>query len=182
MHEGYTKVSRSLVTPFPLWITRARSRVYKSATKAIAGGLSRTSAIGMQFCRQTGIARTNSAPLSVKAEAPMAQPLYPPDPLFPRKGLCYNLRAVERAAKAGATSVHPENQGVQPEPGVSISLEPAPGGAEPKANGVSPEKESAAPHEDASRYCPVCSQRLTSRRCKLICTVCGYYMSCADYY
>ena len=40
----------------------------------------------------------------------------------------------------------------------------------------------AAPHEDASRFCPVCSQRLTSRRCKLICTVCGYYMSCADYY
>ncbi|MGB9466880.1 MAG: hypothetical protein WBR10_17365 [Candidatus Acidiferrum sp.] len=36
--------------------------------------------------------------------------------------------------------------------------------------------------EDASRYCPVCSQRLESRRCKLICAVCGYYMSCADYY
>jgi hypothetical protein len=36
--------------------------------------------------------------------------------------------------------------------------------------------------EDASRYCPVCSQRLESRRCKLICLVCGYYMSCADYY
>ena len=36
--------------------------------------------------------------------------------------------------------------------------------------------------EDASRYCPVCSQRLESRRCKLICNVCGYYMSCADYY
>ncbi|PYT50461.1 MAG: hypothetical protein DMG44_06180 [Acidobacteria bacterium] len=36
--------------------------------------------------------------------------------------------------------------------------------------------------EDASRYCPVCSQRLESRRCKLICPVCGYYMSCADYY
>jgi len=37
-------------------------------------------------------------------------------------------------------------------------------------------------HEDASRFCPVCSQRLESRRCKLICNVCGYYMSCADYY
>jgi hypothetical protein len=37
-------------------------------------------------------------------------------------------------------------------------------------------------NEDASRYCPVCSQRLESRRCKLICPVCGYYMSCADYY
>jgi len=36
--------------------------------------------------------------------------------------------------------------------------------------------------EDPSRYCPVCSQRLESRRCKLICSVCGYYMSCADYY
>ena len=37
-------------------------------------------------------------------------------------------------------------------------------------------------HEDVSRYCPVCSQRLESKRCKLICPVCGYYMSCADYY
>ncbi|HXM97811.1 MAG TPA: hypothetical protein VN982_04995 [Candidatus Dormibacteraeota bacterium] len=36
--------------------------------------------------------------------------------------------------------------------------------------------------EDVSRYCPVCSQRLESRRCKLVCGVCGYYMSCADYY
>jgi len=42
--------------------------------------------------------------------------------------------------------------------------------------------EPAARTEDASRYCPVCSQRLESRRCKLICPVCGYYMSCADYY
>jgi hypothetical protein len=36
--------------------------------------------------------------------------------------------------------------------------------------------------EDPSRYCPVCSQRLESRRCKLVCPLCGYYMSCADYY
>jgi hypothetical protein len=35
--------------------------------------------------------------------------------------------------------------------------------------------------EDALRYCPVCSKRLESWRCKLICNVCGYYMSCADY-
>jgi hypothetical protein len=31
-------------------------------------------------------------------------------------------------------------------------------------------------------HCPVCNQRLISRRCKLICERCGYYMSCADYY
>ena len=41
---------------------------------------------------------------------------------------------------------------------------------------------SVAEHEDASRFCPVCSRRLESRRCKLVCDVCGYYMSCADYY
>lgn len=40
----------------------------------------------------------------------------------------------------------------------------------------------AEPIEDACRYCPVCSQRLESKRCKLVCHVCGYYMSCADYY
>jgi len=40
----------------------------------------------------------------------------------------------------------------------------------------------ATVYEDVSRYCPVCSQRLESRRCKLLCPVCGYYMSCADYY
>jgi hypothetical protein len=60
--------------------------------------------------------------------------------------------------------------------------------AEEKGRAVPPE-ESAASHfpvtagsEDASRFCPVCSQRLESRRCKLICNVCGYFMSCADYY
>ncbi len=31
-------------------------------------------------------------------------------------------------------------------------------------------------------YCPVCSRRLTERKCKLLCEQCGYYMSCADYY
>jgi len=31
-------------------------------------------------------------------------------------------------------------------------------------------------------YCPICSTRLTERKCKLFCEKCGYYMSCADYY
>jgi hypothetical protein len=31
-------------------------------------------------------------------------------------------------------------------------------------------------------YCPVCSTRLSARKCKLFCEKCGYYMSCADYY
>jgi hypothetical protein len=39
-----------------------------------------------------------------------------------------------------------------------------------------------APVDHHCQICPTCSHRLTSRRCKLICTHCGYYMSCADYY
>ena len=36
--------------------------------------------------------------------------------------------------------------------------------------------------EPAMLYCPVCSERLLSSRCKLVCQRCGYFMSCADYY
>ena len=36
--------------------------------------------------------------------------------------------------------------------------------------------------EEPMMYCPVCSRRLTARKCKLFCETCGYYMSCADYY
>ena len=35
---------------------------------------------------------------------------------------------------------------------------------------------------DPMLYCPVCSKRLSERKCKLLCERCGYYMSCADYY
>lgn len=32
------------------------------------------------------------------------------------------------------------------------------------------------------QICPTCSHTLEGHRCKLVCTHCGYYMSCADYY
>jgi hypothetical protein len=38
------------------------------------------------------------------------------------------------------------------------------------------------PSEPPMLYCPVCSERLTQSRCKLVCEKCGYFMSCADYY
>jgi hypothetical protein len=40
----------------------------------------------------------------------------------------------------------------------------------------------AAPVEHHCQICPNCAHRLTGHGCKLVCTQCGYYMSCADYY
>ena len=107
--------------------------------------------------------------------------------------MCYNHRAVEGAWKQ-------ERVSVRPKPADVVSPETVPPQDDPKetargfARFATPEDvdppgvaESVdgfeiATNEDASWYCPVCSQRLESRRCKLICAVCGYYMSCADYY
>jgi hypothetical protein len=49
-----------------------------------------------------------------------------------------------------------------------------------ESNGVTRETEGQQA-EFASEYCPRCSSRLVPQRCKLICSSCGYYMSCSDY-
>jgi hypothetical protein len=107
--------------------------------------------------------------------------------LFPWQGLCYNHRAVERARNQEAPSV-----GLKRDAEVVFSqATSAPHDLQrvgidqnqaATSEQLSPERVALPLGEDASRYCPVCSQRLESRRCKLICPECGYYMSCADYY
>ena len=71
--------------------------------------------------------------------------------------------------------------GVRPEPGWYNHFN-----VEQRDAGNSTERDAQparSPQEDEPMlWCPVCSQRLTSRKCKLLCTNCGYYMSCADYY
>jgi len=47
---------------------------------------------------------------------------------------------------------------------------------------AAPSSASQSKPEEPMLYCPVCSTRLTERKCKLICEKCGYYLSCADYY
>jgi hypothetical protein len=99
---------------------------------------------------------------------------------------------VERARKQEAASVQPKREGVAfPEAVAPHAPETA---ADERRSAVVVGVDgfavagdfnqfaAVAGSEDISRYCPVCSQRLESRRCKLICPQCGYYMSCADYY
>src|SRR6266478_2390547 len=89
-----------------------------------------------------------------------------PFPIPYSLALCYNRRAVERAAKWELARVH-----IDPAQAAAESVAPLQG-----------RPSLVAGTEDPSRYCPVCSQRLELRRCKLLCSACGYYMSCADYY
>jgi hypothetical protein len=80
--------------------------------------------------------------------------------------MCYNRRAVKQDGK--------QEMALRDSWGAAIAETPVQGAAAGTAK--------AEMQEDPSRFCPVCSQRLESRRCKLVCGVCGYYMSCADYY
>ena len=50
------------------------------------------------------------------------------------------------------------------------------------ADSAEPHDRPALTEEQPMCYCPVCSQRLLSQRCKMVCQQCGYFMSCADYY
>ena len=61
----------------------------------------------------------------------------------------------------------------------------------PEGNAIMPDEAamSASPEsansptapEFPNQFCPVCSSRLESHRCKMICRRCGYFMSCSEF-
>jgi hypothetical protein len=55
-----------------------------------------------------------------------------------------------------------------------------PGAVVPQRDAEALSPEPAIDHH--RQICPTCGNRLTGHHCKLVCTQCGYYMSCADYY
>jgi hypothetical protein len=43
------------------------------------------------------------------------------------------------------------------------------------------EETSSSAAQVPADFCPVCSARLESHRCKLVCPRCGYFMSCSEF-
>jgi hypothetical protein len=62
-------------------------------------------------------------------------------------------------------------------------MDPEPSAAQPATPDETIEPVArAAVNEEPMLYCPACNQHLEQHKCKLVCSRCGYYMSCADYY
>ena len=77
---------------------------------------------------------------------------------------------------------HALNSGFPADSAAEISQSGAACLAAPGLSRSGPDDRDALPVDHHCQVCPNCSHRLTGHHCKLVCTHCGYYLSCADYY
>jgi hypothetical protein len=92
-------------------------------------------------------------------------------------------QAPARNAFRKALPLYANLSGMLPErPRIFESDIPADSVAEIPQSGVIGTGEEASTVDHHCQVCPTCSHRLTGHHCKLVCTHCGYYLSCADYY
>ena len=131
---------------------------------------------------------TQARSTAIYNDAPMRKSVSSSTRPFPKScrfpfagGLCYNLRAVVRPRNQPREPALLTQGAVREPEGRTSESEFARLGETSRFHERARQREVGS-FEDASRFCPVCSQRLESLRCKLVCSVCGYYMSCADYY
>jgi hypothetical protein len=101
-------------------------------------------------------------------------------------GLCSEPRAISIGPgvyPALTASTQPiETRRFPPLAGCAITLDVQNSVARTAA-GVSQDERLTREDQSAPlNFCPVCSRRLQPQKCKLRCLVCGYYMSCSDYY
>jgi hypothetical protein len=90
---------------------------------------------------------------------------------------------IEEAKTAGLILIDALNGGACPDTYNDRSSVPKPQAPDATALTLGPQAiEHQGSEEQALLYCPACSTRLESRKCKLFCALCGYYLSCADYY
>jgi len=52
----------------------------------------------------------------------------------------------------------------------------------PPSTAARPANEALPAAEDLSVYCPTCGSRLKDSGCKMKCVVCGFFLSCSDFY
>ncbi len=64
---------------------------------------------------------------------------------------------------------------------LNFNFDPGPAPEISQSGAGEPDLE-AQPVDHHCQVCPTCGHRLTGHHCKLVCTHCGYYLSCADYY
>jgi hypothetical protein len=65
-----------------------------------------------------------------------------------------------------------------------MARQPRGGSYTRSATSPTPAADRPADPGEVMRTCPVCGKPLAERKCKLFCPdpVCGYYLSCADFY